>query len=210
MNLSSTFHVMEPQPLHRTAWATTPFFSRRSCFLHLLICLLTLFSGHLQGIGISQAGEASEYQIKAAFLYRFATFVNWPSPAFTSTNGNLRVCIMGKDPFGTLIDTALAKKTIHDHPVEIYRNPSTKALLHCHLLYLTGSQSSRLPKLMQHLKQGHVLTVGENQEFLKHGGMIQLYIENQRLRFAINPDAIHQSNLKVSSKLLRLAKIVTS
>ncbi len=157
----------------------------------------------------SQADGLREYQVKAAFLYHFATFVDWPSSTYKDTNGHLRICIMGKDPFGGNLDAALNAKKIEDHPLEIYRNPSAKTLKHCHLLYLTASKSSRLRTYRQQYGSANILTVGENDAFIQHGGMIKFFLDDQKVRFAINPDAINKTKLKVSSKLLRLAKIIS-
>ncbi len=155
----------------------------------------------------SHADGPREYQVKAAFLYHFATFVDWPSSTFQVTNGHFRLCIMVKDPFGENLDTALRAKKVDGHPLEIHRNPSTAKLKHCHLLYLTASQSSRLRTYRRHYGNANILTVGENDTFMQHGGIIKFFLDDQKVRFAINPDAINNTNLKVSSKLLRLAKI---
>jgi hypothetical protein len=159
--------------------------------------------------GICQSGTAGEYQVKAAFMYHFATFVEWPSSTFTDTKGYLRICILGNDPFGKSLDATFRTKKIDNHKFEIHRNPSKAELSHCHLLYLTASQSTQLRSFRKQLSKANVLTVGENDTFIRQGGMIKFFIENQKIRFAINPDAINQTNLKVSSKLLRLAKIIT-
>ncbi len=157
----------------------------------------------------SQADGPKEYQIKVAFLYHFATFVDWPSSTYKDTDGHLRICIMGKDPFGESLDATLRTKKIGSHPLEIYRNPSTTTLKHCHMLYLAAAQSSQLRTYRQQYGSANVLTVGENDIFIQHGGMIKFFLDDQKVRFAINPDAINKTNLKVSSKLLRLAKIIS-
>lgn len=159
--------------------------------------------------GHSQAEAPGEYQVKAAFLYHFATFVDWPASVFSRANEHFRVCIIGKDPFGKSLDTTLRSKKIHDHELEIRRNPPKTELHDCHVLYLARSQSTQ-PNTF-HKLYGHtnVLTVGENKTFIEHGGMIEFFMENQKVRFAINPKAVKQANLTISSKLLRLAKIVS-
>lgn len=157
----------------------------------------------------SHADGPKESQVKVVFLYHFAAFVNWPPATYKNTNGHLRICIMGKDPFGESLDATLREKKIGNHPLEIFRNPSTASLKHCHILYMTESQSSQLKTYRQRYGITNVLTVGENDSFIQHGGMIKFFLDDQKVRFAINPDAISKTNLKVSSKLLRLAKIIS-
>ncbi len=173
------------------------------------LAIIMAFSSQIWLPAHSQADGLREYQVKAAFLYHFATFVDWPSSTYKYTNGHLRICIMGKDPFGKNLDATMRSKKIGDYPLEIRRNPKKTTLRHCHLLYLNASQSSKLKIYRQQYGNANVLTVGENDTFLKHGGMIKFFIADQKVRFAINPDAINHTNLKVSSKLLRLAKIIS-
>lgn len=158
---------------------------------------------------ISQAEAAGEYEVKATFFYHFANFVDWPASTFKATNGHLRICVMGKDPFGQTLEATLAKKSLQNHPFEIYRNPPTTKLKHCHLLYFPASASSKIRALRRHVDTEDVLTVGETSDFMEQGGMVQFFVDKQNIQFAINTDVVDQTNLKVSSKLLRLAKIYT-
>ena len=156
---------------------------------------------------ICRAQAAGEYQVKAAFFYHFANFVDWPASTFEATKGHLRICVMGKDPFGKLLDATLSNKSVRDHLFEIHRNPPINQLQHCHLLYFPASASSKLQALRHHVAKENVLTVGETQDFMRQGGMVQFFLDNQKIRFAINTDVVNKTKLKVSSKLLRLAKI---
>lgn len=158
---------------------------------------------------LSRAEKAEEYKVKAAFFYHFANFVDWPASTFKATNGHLRICVMGKDPFGESLDATLSNKSVGDHPFEIRRNPAANQLRHCHLLYLPSSGSSKLQALQHRIANEDVLTVGETRDFMRQGGMVQFFVDNQKIRFAINTNVVNQTNLKVSSKLLRLAKIYT-
>ncbi len=177
--------------------------------LGLWLAIIMAFSSQFWLPKHSQADGPREHQVKVVFLYHFATFVDWPSSTYKDTNGHLRICIVGKDPFGESLDATLREKKIGNHPLEISRNPSTATLKHCHILYLAESQSSQLKTYRQQYDIANVLTVGENDNFIRHGGMIKFFLDDQKVRFAINPDAINEANLKVSSKLLRLAKIIS-
>lgn len=159
--------------------------------------------------GVSHADGPGEYEVKGAFLYHFANFVRWPESTFKTTDGHLRVCILGKDPFGHILEETLEKKTVKDHPFEIHRNPSKTELQHCHMLYFAASESPQMKTLHHHIAKGEVLTFGEDLEFMRQGGMVQFFVKDQKVQFAINPEVVNQTQLKVSSKLLRLAEIVS-
>ncbi len=116
---------------------------------------------------------------------------------------------MGKDPFGQSLDVTLANKSVRDHPLEIRRNPPTTELQHCHLLFLPASVSSHIRAIRHQAAKENVLTIGETLDFMMQGGMIQLFVDKRKIRFAVNTDVVNQTNLKISSKLLRLAKIYT-
>lgn len=172
------------------------------------LLLMALFS-LIWNPGTSRAEAFEEYQVKAAFLYHFSNFVDWPASTFEATKGHLRICVMGKDPFGQSLDATLANKSVRDHPFEIRRNPPTTELQHCHLLYLPASASSQIRTIRHQVAKENVLTVGETLDFMRQGGMVQLFVDNQKVRFAVNTDVVNQTNIIVSSKLLRLAKIYT-
>jgi len=173
-------------------------------FLMVFLLIVVSFIGQP---GLNRAETAGEYQVKAAFFYHFANFVDWPHSTFAATKGHLRICVMGQDPFGPTLDATLSKKSVRDHPFEILRNPPTSQLQHCHVLYLPASASSQIHALRPHVAKGDVLTVGETLAFMKQGGMVQFFLDDQKIQFAVNTDAVNQTQLKVSSKLLRLAKI---
>lgn len=97
---------------------------------------------------------------------------------------------------------------LHSTPLNVNRHPSTKEISQCHILFLSKQHASRWTTLYTSLTHTTVLTVGEHGEFLKEGGMIQFYPDDQTTRFAMNPQAIKLSRLRVNAKLLRLAKIV--
>ncbi len=184
-------------------------FHIRSPLLRFLLSLFIPFFFLIGISAISRAEVVEEYKIKAAFFYHFANFVDWPTSTFEATNEHLRICVMGTDPFGQTLDDMLSKKSVRNHPFEILRNPPTTQLQYCHVLYLPASASSKLQGLRHRVEDEDVLTVGETLDFMRLGGMVQFFIDNQKIRFAINTKAVNQSNLKVSSKLLRLAKIYT-
>jgi len=157
---------------------------------------------------IAQTKSANEYQMKAAFLYNFLKFVDWPSSAFTSPNQPLTICVYGRDPFGTALEDALLGKTIGDRRVSLVRATQFQDLVGCHVVFVSASEREPTADLAGRLKGRPVLFVGESDGFAASGGTIQFTIEDNRVHFVINPDAADRAGLKISSKLLALAKIV--
>jgi len=157
-----------------------------------------------------QAAEdnPSEYQLKAAFVYNFAKFIDWPPAAFSGPQSPFTICILGADPFGSVIDDALRGKTVADHPVVVRRAKDIASARHCEIVFVSASEKERLPEILQGLRGANVLVVGDFQGFAAGGGAIELTLQDSRIRFAINPGAADNAGLRISSKLLALATIV--
>jgi hypothetical protein len=156
----------------------------------------------------AQAEPSGEYQLKAAFLFNFAKFVDWPPTSFASPQSPFVVCILGPDPFGHAIDEVLKGKTIANRSVVIERLKSVAQVRQCHMVFVSQSESFHLADIVQALHGSSVLLVGEADGFAEAGGTIQFALEDNHVRFLINPDAAARAGLKVSSKLLSLARVV--
>jgi hypothetical protein len=177
--------------------------------MNLLITFLALLS--FDSAGWAHAQTASEYEVKAAFLYNFAKFVEWPPEAFRNDgegDSALIVGIIGNDPFGGVIDQIINGKTINGRPMMIKRLMGNKNLRQCHILFIGSSENKRLPQIFESLKGASVLTISEMNLFNQQGGIINFVMESSRVRFEINAFAAEQAQLKISSKLLVLAKTV--
>jgi hypothetical protein len=155
-----------------------------------------------------QADVPTEYQLKAAFLFNFAKFVDWPASSFANPQSPFFVCILGVDPFGHVMDDTLQGKTIGSHTVVIQRMRDSAELRHCQMAFISSSERLRLPEIIGSSKGANTLLVGESDGFAAAGGAIQFDLEENRVRFLINPDAAERAGLRVSSKLLSLAKVV--
>lgn len=145
----------------------------------------------------------SEYQVKAAFLYNFAKFVEWPAlanPAFPIT-----MCVLGKDPFGKALESVMEGKTVNGRPIVIRRTNDLAVARSCQVLFLSASEAGRAGEIVKGLRDASVLTVSDLDRFTEAGGVIALVMEGQRVRFRINSKAAAFANLKISSKLLQLA-----
>ncbi len=148
-----------------------------------------------------------EYLIKAAFLYNFAKFVEWPEDAFASSSSPIKLCILGDDPFGAAIKS-IHGKTIRGRDLVINFISKAKDLEQCHILFVSASEKDKLAQVINQIKDTNILTVGDMAYFSHHGGMIRLFKAGAKIKFEINIDAARTADLKISSKLLNLAKIV--
>ena len=154
-----------------------------------------------------QAGEFDEYAVKAAYLYNFAKFVEWPAGAFADPAAALTICIAGDNPFGDALGT-LSGKMVESHPVTVRHIPAATGLDQCHIVFIGRAEQGRIKPLLAKLARLPVLTVSDSGDFAQGGGMIGLIEAEQRIRFNINLAAARQANLKLSSQLLKLATIV--
>jgi hypothetical protein len=150
----------------------------------------------------------NEYAVKAAFLYNFAKFVEWPDSAFAGHPDTHRFCFYGADPFGPSLATALAGKTVQGRNVVILHPALPAELQGCQLVFLGREAEARLPEAVRAVRGHPVLLVGEIEGFALRGGMINFFVQNDHVRFEINRSAASAAGLLVSSKLLDLAKIV--
>jgi hypothetical protein len=182
-----------------------PAHSPRYCpLLVMAICLTAtcfLFSS-------AQSNVPNEYQVKAAFLYNFSKFVEWPPDAFQNEKTPITLCIFGDDPFGSVLDEIVRGKVINNRLLSIRRTNALPGLKACQLVFVSGREDKRLSEMFNSLKGSSALVVGESEDFAERGGGIQFFLEENKMRFSINVDAVQRARLKVSSKLLALARIV--
>lgn len=177
--------------------------------LRVFTCLVVLgLLLALSPAALSQSDDDAEYRVKLAFLYNFAQFIQWPPEAFHDQAAPLTLCVAGQNPFRGEIEQELRGREVNGHPVEIKKlrpNDDPKA---CHMVFVPASERKQTEKLLAALKGSSTLTVGETQGFADLGGIINLTLDQNKLRFEVNLDAAMQTQLKISSKLLALAKIV--
>jgi uncharacterized protein DUF4154 len=173
--------------------------SRATLFLGLNLLVF------LSGYGRAQNSQPTEYQIKAAFIFNFARFIEWPPKAFSRTTSPLVIGILGENPFHNDLQRTIGGKTVDDHPLVINELSSPAEATNCHILFISTSEKPRLPQILNVLKGASVLTVGEMDRFTENGGMINFVQEGTKIRFQINNGAATSAGLKISSKLLSLA-----
>lgn len=160
------------------------------------------------GLGSSPRDPLPEYPVKAAFLYHFVEFVEWP-PASPLPPATVTIGVLGKDPFGDVLDKAILDKVMAGRTLSIRRFASIEALEPCEILFIASSEMARLPEILARLGHAPVLTVGEADRFARRGGMIGLFLEDNRVRLEVNRAAAERAGLRVSSKLLAVARLVS-
>jgi hypothetical protein len=153
----------------------------------------------------AQAQSLSEYQVKAAFIYNFAKFIDWPG---TTPQGDFVIGILGDDPFRGALQATVKDRSIDGRPVVVRQVSSAEAARNFQILFVSPSERERLPGILDSLKGSAVLTVGETEGFASSGVVINFIVEDSRVRFEVNVDAAERANLRISSKLLSLARIV--
>lgn len=167
---------------------------------------LVLLNGSL---GVPAHPQApSEYQVKAAFLYNFARFIEWPTESFKDESSPLVVGVLGDDPFGGTLDQTINGKSINGRPLIARRLKWGQNLKDCHLLFICSSEKKRLAQILDSLKGVGVVTVSDLNNFCQQGGLIGFALEENKVRFVINTEVAVQARLRISSKLLSLAKAV--
>jgi hypothetical protein len=171
--------------------------------LNFIAAAAAALPGHARG----QEALPSEYQMKAAYLYNFAKFVEWPPATFPATNSPLVIGVLGEDPFDGSLDSTVQNKKIDGHPLLVRRLKTAAEAKSCQVLFINSAEKKRWPEISAALAGASVLTVSENWDrFTDQGGMIELFMENKRVNFDINNEAAKQAGLKISSKLLQLRK----
>ncbi len=150
----------------------------------------------------------AEYRIKAALLFNFAKFVDWPAKAFEDEKEPMTFCTVGQDPFRGTLDEVVSGKMIGSRSIRIQHYKQPLHVHGCHILFIGSEQKKNITSILDGLKHSAVLTVGESSRFVQQGGMIGLLVEDDKLGFAINLDVARAAQLSISAKLLSLAKTV--
>jgi hypothetical protein len=151
---------------------------------------------------------AQEYQVKAIFLYRFASFVRWPHSVFADRYTPFRICILGEDPFREELIVTVENERTKGRTIQIQHLPNLTTVDICQILFISQSEESYLTNILTTLQKHPILTVSDISIFVKQGGMIQFFKVGRKIRFYIAPNAAKQAGLKISGNLLRIAEII--
>jgi YfiR/HmsC-like len=195
-NHSYDFAGMRARPISSRRWQTA------------VILVVFVSAQYVTAPNVHAQGALSEYQVKAAYLFNFLKFVEYPGESFLDPLAPIVIGVVGDDPFGDALPQVVIGKTVQGRDLVIHAYRAGEDLRGAHILFISASERKRLPMILSSLRGSSVLTVADTEGFLDAGGMIQFLNENGRVRFAINVDATGRGKLKMSSKLLSLAKVV--
>jgi hypothetical protein len=183
--------------------------TRRKRIACVAALLLAGYFPHLIG-AVPAAQSPTEYQVEAAYLFNFLRFIEWPGDPDGDRSGKWAVGFVGDTPVGDELTRLVEGKSVMGRELEVKRLHATDNLRVCNILFVSASERKRLPSILAVLRGSNVLTVGDMDSFIDSGGMIQFVVEDARVKIAIDVAATSRAHLKVSSKLLSLARVVSA
>jgi hypothetical protein len=156
---------------------------------------------------VGAAPAPTDAEVKAAFLCGFAEFVDWPS---LGKSDPVTIGILGHDGFGPLLEETVKNRALQTRAIAVRRISTLPEALRCQIVYVSASEKHRLEETLRGLGRANILTVSDIDEFAERGGMIGFRIEEKRVRFSVNTEAADRAGLQISSRLLKLARLVPS
>jgi hypothetical protein len=190
---------------------------RRPCPIGLCVILFAANICFARSLSPQQS-KPLEYEVKAVYLYNFGRFVQWPAPnpagtpSGTSTatpavaaDDSFTICVLGRDPFGPVLDATLAGEVIDGRKLVAKRITSTRDATHCRIVFISSSEAFRIKEMLNSLEKSNALTVSEMPDFINSGGMIQFVLKDNKVRFEVNLIAAEKAGLTISSQLLKVA-----
>ena len=152
----------------------------------------------------AQSAPPSEYQVKAAYIYNFGKFVDWPAEVMSLDN-SFNICVLGHNPFDETFGATIAGESIQGKKVAVKIVSRAQDATGCHILFISSSEEARLKEIFAVLERASVLTVSDMPQFTRRGGMIQFVTEANRVRFEVNLTSAERTGLTLSSQLLKVA-----
>ena len=172
----------------------------------LVLALSALALSQCLPLSLWAQEKPNEYQVKAAYLYNFGKFVTWSAPSGEANR--FTICVLGKDPFGALLDSVLANQMIEGQTVMARRLARPEDATGCRILFISSSEDHKLKEILMVLAKNGVLTVSDMEQFSERGGMIEFVPQGGRVRFAVNVSNTEDAGLSLSSELLKVAVAV--
>lgn len=169
------------------------------------LVLTSLIAAVVTLAGATAGAEVPEYQVKAEFLERFTRFIDWPADA---DEGPFTIGVIGRNPFGSYLERVVASHKIKGRQIEVRYLDDLAQIDRCQVLFIASSERDRLPKILARTGSRPILTVSDSAGFAAAGVLINFYSATDTVRFEINEAAVEKSGLKVSARLLKLARLV--
>ena len=171
------------------------------CLAFISLLLSTVSIAH------AQKDNYTEYEVKAAFMYQFIAFINWPPESFKDDTTPFTIGVLGKDPFEEILDNMIKNKKAHNRTIKIMRSEKPEDLKQCHIVFVCSSEQENADTVLDTLSTSSTLTIGEWDSFTKQGGIIRFMLRKNKIAFEINNDNAQNAGLKISSQLLNLAQV---
>jgi hypothetical protein len=186
-----------------------PALANQACraLIRLLVGAACFSAGSSQGTA-AETPASKEYQIKAAFVYNFTKFVEWPPNSFDDPDAPIVIAVAGKGPCAAEVERSVKDRTVNGRQILVKTVETPGAAKGAHVLFLSASEDSRLEEWLGAFRSAGTLTVGESEPFAKAGGIIRFVLEGDKVRFEINIDSAERAGLKVSAQLQKLAKSI--
>lgn len=175
-------------------------------------CVALLSVGRCFAIQPPAAGKPSEDEVKAVYLFNFGKFVHWPALSTTipaNPPETFDLCVIGQDPLTEILTRVTGQEHLDNRPVRVRQIDNPAEARSCAIVFLGANEETRIEQDLAALKGADTLTVGDQPDFLKHGGMLQFVLEDNRVRFGVNLEAVGRTQLQLSSELLKVAAWVT-
>lgn len=170
-----------------------------------IVGVLLLFTAN---VGISNAQSPTDVRVKAAFVFNFAKFIEWPGFSHGASTTPIKIAIVGEDPIKAELESVMRGKSIDAHPIEILKFQSLTEIQACHLLFISNSERANLPQILKLIRNTVVVTVSDMPDFLDQGGQIAFLSQENKIRFEVNIAETERVGVKLSSNLLKLALAV--
>lgn len=155
----------------------------------------------------AQAPPSREVQVKAVFVYNFVQFAEWPATSFSDPSSPLIIGILGEDPFGSFLDRIVHGEKTGEHPIQVRRFANAEEAGSSHILFIDKSKSRDIEQILEKLKGKNILTISDMKDFASRGGVIGLFVEDNKTKFEVNLKEYKNSNVVISSRVLRLATL---
>ena len=182
--------------------------SHRTALFRLAVVAIVGILVAAAGHGLAAANPA-EYEVKAAYVYNFGRFVEWPTGMPPSQVDEFPICVLDRDRFGTALDATISGEKLNCTHVVARRIPKVEESGSCRVRFIGSSEDKQLKDILSSVSKLYVLTVSDLPRFIQQGGMVQFVMADRRVRFEINLAAAQQAGLKLSSELLKVAATVT-
>jgi len=162
--------------------------------------MLNVVSGKAAGPPV-----APEYQVKAAFLFQFSRFVEWPPESFSRADAPLVICVLGSNPFGSALQEIAAGEVVQAHPLSVEARDRVEDVADCHIVFVSGRDENVTRQALGYLSGRRVLSVSDSSDFARRGGIIGLVMVDGKVRVQVNRNSADTAQLRISAKLLRVA-----